>query len=201
MTLPVCHNRFGLCHFPMGKAAVPGRHGFQDGHGWGGPKWAAQGSDIKGFMRPVFASARRSGPVQGRHSPGECPANVRRVPEGACARYWNHMICVISAGGRFEQQRREDAKKKPAKGKFGGKSGFTCQVKGCNAGEMPGITLFSTFASSCLGCSTAESRFIRYQQSSGLFIPLPPFLSTINYLEPHHLVDLLQQLELGIGDH
>ena len=38
------------------------------------------------------------------------------------------MIYVISAGGRFEQQRREDAMKKLPKAKFGGKSGFTCQV-------------------------------------------------------------------------
>ena len=34
------------------------------------------------------------------------------------------MIYVISASGRFEQQRREDAKQKSAKAKFG----FTCQV-------------------------------------------------------------------------
>ena len=116
------------------------------------------------------------------------------------------MSYVISAGGRFEQQRREDAKKKPAKAKFGGKSGFTCQVKGCNAGEMPGIALFSAFASSCLGCSTAESRVNTLPAIERAFHPaaalsLNSQLSTINYLEAHDLSDLIQQLELGIGNH
>jgi hypothetical protein len=57
-----------------------------------------------------------------------------------------------------EQQRREDAKKKPGNGKFAGWFGFTCQVKASDFGEVPCIPWFPAFASSCLCCSTAEFR-------------------------------------------
>jgi hypothetical protein len=36
-----------------------------------------------------------------------------------------------------EQQRREDAKKKPGNGKFEGRLGFTRQVNASSFGEMP----------------------------------------------------------------
>ena len=50
---------------------------FMDGHRWGGRRWMAQGFDINGLMRSVFASARHTGPVQGRRSPGEGPVSTR----------------------------------------------------------------------------------------------------------------------------
>ena len=82
---------FARAHSPRRSAAKAGLHSAfarvwrqsqadtdsTNWHGWGGPRWMAQGSDINGLMRLVFASARLSGPVQGRHNPGEGPASTR----------------------------------------------------------------------------------------------------------------------------
>jgi hypothetical protein len=53
----------------------------------------------------------------------------------------------------------KDAKKGLGNGKFGEGFGFTSQVKVSDLVEMASIALFLAFASSCLRCSIAASRF------------------------------------------
>jgi hypothetical protein len=58
---------------------------------------------------------------------------VSRGPAHRLAR--EGLILNPAIGG--EQQRREDAKRKPGNGKFEGWFRFTCHVKASSFGEMP----------------------------------------------------------------
>jgi len=73
-----------------GQVLVRGRSG-------GGLMWIAQSSHIQRLTRlATWLWVRPSA----RCIAGEAPANARRVPDGACVRYWHRVIYANNSGGR-----------------------------------------------------------------------------------------------------